>query len=101
MQVKERADEAFNFIQGLKIEIINTAEGPENPAVKGNEVIIEEVKRIDDNNVPSEILIGANENGKANDLKAILTEYRDFLITTLEGKNPTAEEALKTSLEYR
>jgi gliding motility-associated protein GldM len=98
-QVKERAEEAFNFIQGLKIEIIKKAEkDPETPAVKGNEVIIEEVKRIDDTNVPTEILIGANENGKANDLKALLSEYRQFLIATLDGKNPTAEEALKTSL---
>jgi gliding motility-associated protein GldM len=98
-QVKERADEAYNFIQGLKIEIIKKAEkDPETPAVKGNEVIIEEVKRIDDTNVPSEILIGANENGKANDLKALLSEYRQFLIQTLDGKNPTTEEALKTSL---
>ena len=98
-QVKERADEAFNYIQGLKIEIIKKAErDPETPAVKGNEVIIEEVKRIDDTNVPSEILIGANENGKANDLKALLSEYRQFLIATLDGKNPTAEEALKKSL---
>ena len=98
-QVKERAEEAFNFIQGLKIEIIKKAEkDPETPAVKGNEVIIEEVKRIDDTNVPSEILIGANENGKANDLKALLGEYRQFLITTLDGKNPTAEEALKKAL---
>jgi gliding motility-associated protein GldM len=98
-QVKERAEEAFNFIQGLKIEIIKKAEkDPETPAVKGNEVIIEEVKRIDDVNVPSEILIGANENGKANDLKALLKEYREFLISILDGKNPTAEEALKTSL---
>jgi gliding motility-associated protein GldM len=98
-QVKERAEEAFNFIQGLKIEIIKKAErDPETPAIKGNEVIIEEVKRIDDTNVPSEVLIGANENGKANDLKALLAEYRQFLITTLDGKNPTAEEALKKSL---
>lgn len=97
--VKERADESYNFIQGLKIEIINTAEGPDNLAIKGDEVIIEEVKRIDDTNVPSEILIGANENGKAFALKALLSEYREFLITTLEGKNPTAEEALKTSLK--
>ncbi len=98
-QVKERADEAFNFIQGLKIEIIKKAEkDPETPAVKGNEVIIEEVKRIDDTNVPSEILIGANENGKANDLKALLSEYRQFLIGILDGKNPTTEAALKSSL---
>jgi len=99
-QVKERADEAYNFIQGLKIEIIKkTEKDPETPAVNGNEVIIDKVERhIDDTNVPSEILIGANENGKANDLKALLNEYRQFLITTLDGKNPTAEEALKKSL---
>jgi gliding motility-associated protein GldM len=100
-QVKERADEAYKFIQDLKIEIIKKAEkDPETPAVKGDEVIIDNVVRhIDDTNVPSEILIGANENGKANDLKALLAEYRQFLITTLEGKNPTAEEALKKSLQ--
>ncbi|HLN20244.1 MAG TPA: gliding motility protein GldM [Bacteroidales bacterium] len=96
--IKERADEAFNFLQGLKIEIITTAEGPETTAVKGDEVIIEEVKKIDDNNVPSEILIGANENGKATELQVILSEYREFLISTLEGKNPNIEESLKTTL---
>jgi gliding motility-associated protein GldM len=99
-QVKERADEAFNFIQDLKIEIITKTEDidPEKPAVKGNEVIVDNIKRIDDPNVPSEILIGANENGKAYYLKNVLNEYRDFLIATLEGKNPTAEDALRISL---
>ncbi|MEI6047954.1 MAG: gliding motility protein GldM [Bacteroidota bacterium] len=96
--VKERADEAFDFVQGLKIAIITEAEGAESPAVKGNEVFIEEVKRIDDTNIPSQILIGANENGQANDLKVVLNEYREFLLTTLEGKNPTSEEVLKKSL---
>jgi gliding motility-associated protein GldM len=98
MEVKSRSDEIFNYIQDLKIEIITTAEGPETPAVNGREIIIEKVQKIDENNVPSEILIGANENGKANNLKALINEYRDFLITTLDGKNPTAEDALKTSL---
>ena len=31
-------------------------------------------------------------------LKLLLNEYREFLIATLEGKNPTAEEALRISL---
>lgn len=100
-QVKERADEAFNFIQDLKIKIITKTErgiDPQKPQVKGNEVLIENIKRIDDPNVPSEILIGANENGEAYSLKNVLNEYRDFLIATLEGNNPTAEEALRTSL---
>ena len=98
-EVKQRADEAFNFIQDLKIEIINTAEGPNNLAVKGNEVIIEEVQKIDENNIPSQILIGANENGKAYYLKNILNEYRDFLISVLEGKNPASEDALRSMID--
>jgi gliding motility-associated protein GldM len=99
-QVKEFADGAYNFIQGLKIERVKKAEkDPETPAINGNQIVIDKLeKHIDDTNVPSEILIGANENGKANDLKALLAEYRQFLITTLDGKNPTAEAALKSSL---
>jgi len=99
-KVKKHADEAFNFFQDLKIEIIIAAEGPETPAVKGNEVIIEEVRKIDNNSVPSQILIGDNEKGKANDLKAVLNDYRDSLIAiaTLDGKNPSVEDALRKSL---
>ena len=100
-QVKERADEAFNFIQDLKIEIITKTEkgiDSEKPQVVGNEVFVENIKRIDDPNVPSEVLIGANENGKAYYLKNVINEYRDFLIATLEGNNPTAEDALRVSL---
>ncbi len=96
--VKERADETFNFMQDLKITIINKGDGPGNAAVSGREVFTEKILKFDDSNVPSEILIGAAENGKANDLHAMLNEYRDFLITTLEGKNPLIEESLRKSL---
>jgi gliding motility-associated protein GldM len=93
--VKERADELFNYIQGLKIEIIKTAEKDENtPAVTGNTYDIELVKRYDEPNVPSEILVGANEAGKAWFLRTAINDYREFLITTLEGKNPVSEESL-------
>jgi gliding motility-associated protein GldM len=97
--VKQRADEAFDYIQDLKIEIITTAEGPESLAVSGREVIIEEVKRIDDTNVPSQILIGADEGGKANDLKALLEDYRTFLIDEiLAGKSVTSETAVRSMI---
>jgi len=98
IEVKTRADEIFSYIQDLKIEIITKAEGEDTPAIQGNVVNIEEVKKIDENNIPSEVLIGANENGKANTLKALMNDYREFLIGTLDGKNPTAEEALRSSL---
>jgi gliding motility-associated protein GldM len=96
MSVKQRADELFNYMQDLKVEIISTAEGAETPALKGKEVIIEEVKKIDENNVPSEVLIGANENGKANDLKALMSSFRDDMIDIIGGKNVSIEESLKS-----
>ncbi len=98
LEVKQRADELFNYLQDLKIEIILEAEGEDTKAVQGNEVIIDEVKRIDENNVPSQILIGSNDDQKAFFLRTLINEYRDFLIGTLEGKNATIEDALIKSL---
>jgi len=98
LEVKVQSDEIFDYLQGLKIEIIKTAEGDETEAVKGNEVIIDNVDKIDENNVPSQILIGPNDDQKAFFLRTMIDNYRTFLIETLEGKNPVAEEALKKSL---
>jgi gliding motility-associated protein GldM len=100
-EVKQRADELFNYMQDLKIEIINKAEKPGNLAVNGKEINIDEVKKIDDNNVPSEILIGANENGKANDLKALIASYREDMIQIVNGKNLSIEESLKSIFDTR
>ena len=94
--VKQRSDELFDYIQDLKIEIIKKTEGDDTPAVVGRDIIIDEVKRIDQRDVPSEVLIGAHEAGKGNDLKALIDSYREDMIKdVLEGKNPALEESLR------
>ncbi|MDZ7739115.1 MAG: gliding motility protein GldM [Bacteroidales bacterium] len=98
-EVKARADEVFEYIKDLKIEIITTAEGEDSEAIQDGEVIIDNVEKIDENNVPSEILIGADENGKANDLRAILNDYRSFLIEVIDGENIAVEESISQSLD--
>ena len=97
-EVKARADELFDFIQDLKLEIVTKAEKEGTSAIVGNEIIIDEVKKIDENNIPSQVLIASNETGKAYALRALINDYREFLITTLNGENPEAEEALRSSL---
>lgn len=93
--VKQRSDELFDYLQDLKIEIIRRTEGDETPAVSGREIIIDEVRRIDDRDVPSEILIGAHQSGKGNDLRALINSYRDDMIRdVLDGKNKAIEESL-------
>jgi gliding motility-associated protein GldM len=92
--VKQRSDELFNYMQDLKIEIITKAEGGETPALRGRTVVIDSVVKIDENNVPSEVLIGANFQGKAFALKALIDEYRNDMIKMLDGKDQSIEESL-------
>ena len=85
----------YNYIQDIKVEIITTAEGPESEALlSDNQIDVTKVKRIDENNIPSEILIGANQAGKGNDLKALIEDYRGFLVETLDGKDMAAEASI-------
>ncbi len=95
-EVKERADELFNYLQQLKIEIITEAK--ETYAINGTEIDVDTIKKIDENNIPSQILIGANEDGKAFGLKTLIIAYRELLIGKLEGGNQTAENAILSSL---
>ena len=98
-EVKQGANDLFNYIQGLKIEIITKAEGSDSEALlPDNKINIHAIKRIDDTNVPSEILIASNEAGKANALKAAINQYRDFLIETLDGGDKNAEESILSTL---
>lgn len=97
--VKQGADDIYNYIQGLKIEIITKAEGAESEALlPDNQINVHAIKRIDDTNIPSEILIGSNEAGKANALKAAINQYREFLIETLDGGDKNAEESILSTL---
>jgi len=94
-EVKARANELYNYIQDLKIEIITKAEGPESEALlPDNGIDITKVKKIDENNIPSEVLIGANQDGKGNDLKALIEDYRGYLVETLDGKDMSAEGSI-------
>ena len=101
-ELKERADEVFDYIHSLKVEIIRTAEKKNADEVLADGVInVHKIQKIDENNVPSEILIGSDQSGKANFLKAQLNDYSEFLLETIGGRNVAAEESIKNSLKDR
>jgi hypothetical protein len=78
--VRERTDEVVNFIQNLQIEIVATVEGQSSPAINGLEINTSKITKLNNSKIPSEILVGKNNNGKALDLKAILQEYKKYLV---------------------
>jgi len=98
--VKERANEMFDYIQELKIEIITKAEGADSEVFsEDGEIDVEFIKKIDENNIPSEILVGSDQNGKAFDMKAAMEEYRTFLLDIIGNKNISASNSIAASLD--
>jgi gliding motility-associated protein GldM len=99
LEVKQGANDLYNYMQALKIEIIKKAEGDDAEALlPDNQINVHKIKRIDDTNVPSQVLIGSNEGGKANALKSAIIQYREFLIETLNGGDKNAEESVLQTL---
>ena len=99
-EVKERANEMFEYIQELKIEIIKTAEGEDSEAfTPDGEIDVEFIKKIDENNIPSQILVGSDQNGKGFDMKAAMEEYRIFLLDIIGNKDIAASSSIEGSLD--
>ncbi|MCX6330736.1 MAG: gliding motility protein GldM [Bacteroidia bacterium] len=101
LYVKQRADETYEFIQDLKIMMIKEADGKNPPAIRGREIIIDSLVKYDENNIPSQILVGDNEDGKGYELMHILNDFRDSLIYMIvQGENPVIEASLKKTLNF-
>ncbi len=100
-EVRDRANEMFDYIQALKLEIVRTAEGANSDAIDGKNIIVENIHKIDENNVPSQILIGANMNGKAYDLHHAIDQYREFLLGIIGNKDPNVKDALERTLNTK
>jgi len=101
-EVKRRSDELYDYIQGLKVEIITVlGQGDIEDGVitEEGEINNENIEGKDNNDAPSQVLIGPNADGKAYDLKDKLTEYRDFLVGLVDEKDIAVIHSLETNLE--
>jgi len=78
-----RTNEVVNYIQGLIIELTTVSEGKDSPAIKGNEIDMYKMDKLEDTSVPSEIMIGGNNTGKAFVLKALLNDYKSYLLNVV------------------
>ncbi|MCD6564303.1 MAG: hypothetical protein J7K53_00005, partial [Bacteroidales bacterium] len=98
-EVKERANEMYEYIQELKVEIIKTAEGEDSEAFTADgEIEVDNIHKIDENNIPSQILVGSDQNGKGFDMKAAIEDYRSFLLDIIGNKDISASNSIEGSL---
>ncbi len=94
--VRERSDELYEYIQSLKVEIVMRKDAD---AVVDGHLETDKIKNIDDTNTPSEILIGANYDQKAFDLKAAIIDYREFLLEQIGEGHPNVTTSILNSLQ--
>jgi hypothetical protein len=85
-ELKLRSDEIFTYIQGLKISMIKIADGENSPAINEGEINIAKVSHSNSISIPKDFMLGANDDGRAYLLKAMLDDYKSFLIGTVKDE---------------
>ncbi len=98
-EVRRRSNELTGYIQELKLEIVTTSEGKDTEAIEEDEIHGMKIQAKDNTDIPAEIMVGDNYDGKANDLRAAIEEYREYLLSLIPESNQTIHESIQTSLD--
>ncbi len=99
LEVKQRSDELHNYIQDLKLELVTVTEGKDTEAIRDGLIIGDSIVGKDNTFTPAEIMIGPNNDGKANDLRQALDEFRDYLLSIVSDESVDVRHSLEASLD--
>ena len=99
LEVKRRSDELYHYIQELKLELVTATEGEGTEAIEEEKILGEEIGGKDNSDKPAEIMIGANNDGKANDLRQALDEFREYLLSIVGEESGDVRHSLEASLD--
>jgi len=103
LQVQERTEKLFNYIQDLKLRVLNEAERGKSKAIKGKIINRDLIEATTDYDTPHRIMIGADLNDKSESrkLKNEIAQFREFLLTMVKEKELPAllKESIAKSLD--
>ena len=104
LEVQRRANELYQYIQDLKFEIIRAAEGEDTEVIKDNEIDHGDgkeggIKAKDNSMIPAEIMIGSANDGKANDLKVAIEEFREYLLSLVGEESKNVLHSIESNLD--
>lgn len=99
LEVKKRADELYVMIQELKKEIVRTVDGDDTEAISEEGVNVRGIKTKDNMDVPAQIMVGDNNNGKGKELKAAIVGYREYLLSLVDPKSTQVRETIEKELD--
>ena len=103
LQVKEKSEEMYNFIEETKWGLIAASEGI--PLEEAKVLNPRDIAKQDNYDDPTRFFVGVDEaahNGKGYELVDKLNEYREFLINILgDDAEEVNLEALQTDGDYK
>jgi gliding motility-associated protein GldM len=98
VQVQERTDKVYNYIQDLKIKVLSESEKGKSGAIEGKNIDRDKIKNTTDFDTPGRIMIGNDltDKSEARKLKNEIIAYREFMLSLVKEKE--LPEQLKKSL---
>jgi gliding motility-associated protein GldM len=98
LEVKEKADKLNDYIQDLKIKVLNESEKGKSAAIKGKVIERDLIENTTDYDTPHHIMIGddLSDKSESRKLKNEVAAFREFLLTL--SKEKELPEQLKTSI---
>lgn len=105
LNVKNKADSLYNYIQGLKVKIITKAdkgsEAIDTISVKGKKIIKpEDIASKDNMDIPAEIMIGPNNDREAKVLKQRINSFREYVIEIVK-KDTVITKSIESNLSTK
>ncbi|MDR0692365.1 MAG: gliding motility protein GldM [Prevotellaceae bacterium] len=94
--VHRRAEELYDKINRIKLDLVISGDGKNSEGIVDGEVDAELVGSLSDTDASSRVLVGSGTSkGKASDLRRSMNEYCDYLLSLVdEAKNPVLFRSL-------
>ncbi len=98
LEVKERTQKLYDYIQDLKLKTLNEAERGKSAAISGKTIERNKIEATTDYDTPHRIMIGDNiDKSEARKLKDEIASLREFMLT-LGPKDKGLPDQLKESV---
>jgi gliding motility-associated protein GldM len=88
IEVRQRADNLYNYIQDLKLKVLKQAERGRTEAIEGVSIDRDKIKATTDYDTPHNVMIGndLNDRSEARKLKNEIASFREFLLNINDGR---------------
>lgn len=103
LQVQERTEKLYNYIQDLKLKTLNESERGKSKAITGKVIERDLIENTTDFDTPHRIMIGdeLTDKSEARKLKNEIATYREFLLSIVKEKEipQQLKESITKSLD--